>query len=152
MPDLNQSFYPTLATVRMKISELTTADQRRAAVPILQQLWSEKTADEILDWTGEDSYHLFGASVDGDIVGVAGVVLATHLHHASQAWLYDLVVDEARRENGYGTELLEFVEQWADEQNCEAVALASPLAKERVHEYYTDRSYERWGYIIEKQL
>lgn len=136
----------------MEIQELTTEDQRRKAVPIVQQLWTEKTAEEILDWTGEESYHLFGGSVAGDLVGVAGVVQTTHLHHTSQAWLYDLVVDEAERANGHGTELLEFVEDWAADRDCDAVALASPLGKEEIHQYYDDRSYEKWGYVIEREL
>jgi GNAT superfamily N-acetyltransferase len=136
----------------MEIEELTAEEQRRKAVPILQQLWTGKSSEEILDWTGEESYYLFGGSVDSDLVGVAGVVQTTHLHHTSQAWLYDLVVDEAERGNGYGTELLAFVERWAADRDYDAVALASPLAKEGTHQYYENRSYEKWGYVIEKEL
>jgi len=51
-------------------------------------------------------------------------------HPPPHAWLYDLVVDEAEREQSYGTELVEFVEEWAEDQGCEYVALASPLARE----------------------
>jgi len=39
----------------------------------------------------------------------------------------------------------------ATEQDCETVSLASPLAKEAVHEFYADRGYERWGYIFERE-
>ena len=136
----------------MEIRELTATEQQREAVPIIQQLWSDKTAAEILDWTGETEYYLFGGVVDDSLVGVAGVVVADHLHHIDHAWLYDLVVDEAHRENGHGTALLEFVEAWATDRDCDAIALASPRSKERVHQYYTDRDYEKWGYIVEKEL
>jgi len=136
----------------MNIGELTTEQERRPAVPILQQLWSDRAETEILDWTATDDYTLFGGFVDGDLVAVAGVLLTNHPHHERQAWLYDLVVDEPHREQGYGNELLRYVENWALEEECAAVALASPLAKEGVHEYYENRDYEKWGYVLEREL
>jgi len=136
----------------MEIRELREEPQRRAAVSLLRQLWDDAEPEEILAWTGADDYHLFGGFVDGALVGVAGVLVREILHHTRHAWLYDLVVDEARRENGYGSALIEFVEEWAEKRGCEHVALASPLAKEGTHRYYENRDYEKWGYVLEKQL
>lgn len=136
----------------MDIKELTTDTERREAVPILRQLWTDADPAEVMAWTGDDGYYLFGGFVDCDLVGVAGVLDRHVLHHARHAWLYDLVVDEPRRGNGYGTALVEFVEQWAQERGCEYVALASPLNKGGVHEYYERQGFEKWGYVVEKEL
>jgi len=136
----------------MAIRELTDESARRGAVPILRQLWSDADPADVLAWTAPDDYHLFGRFVDGELVGVAGVLVRDVLHHSRHAWLYDLVVDEPRRGAGHGTALLEHVEAWATERDCESIALASPLAKADVHQYYGDREYEKWGYVIEKQL
>lgn len=136
----------------MEIRELTDEGERREAVPILRQLWDDAEAEAVLEWTGEDGYHLFGGFVEGELVGVAGVLVEAVLHHARHAWFYDLVVDEAHRGHGYGTELVEFVEEWAAERDCEHVALASPLAKAGTHEFYENRGFEKWGYVIEKSL
>lgn len=129
----------------MDIRELATERERSVAVPIIRQLWTDADPDEVLAWTGDDDYHLFGGFVDGDLVGVAGVLVRSVLHHARHAWLYDLVVDASERGQGYGTALVAFVEEWADERDCEYVTLASPLAKERTHQYYEQQGYERWG-------
>lgn len=134
------------------IRELTTEAERREAVPILRQLWTDDSPRDVLAWTGEDDYHCLGAFADGDLVGVAGVLVRDVLHHERHAWLYDLIVDEQRRGEGHGTALVEFVEDWARERDCKRVALASPLAKEAVHDYYQSRDYERWGYVVEKEL
>mgnify|MGYP006283563069 CR=1 FL=1 len=134
------------------IRELETVAQRRAAVPVLRQLWSDATPSEVLAWTGEEEYTLFGRFVDGNLVGVAGVLVVSVLHHSRHAWLYDLVVDEPRRGEGHGTALVDHVETWAEERDCEYVALASPVGKTDVHEYYEDREYETWGYVVEKEL
>jgi GNAT superfamily N-acetyltransferase len=136
----------------MEVRELDDAAERRAAVPILRQLWSSKSPDEVLAWTGEEDYHLFGGYVDGDLVAVAGVLEAGLLHHARHAWLYDLVVDEPRRGEGYGTAMVEHVEEWARDRGCEYVALASPLGKDETHEFYESLDYDRWGYVIEREI
>lgn len=136
----------------MEIRELMDEHERREAVPILRQLWSDTVPDDVLEWTADEDYHLFGGFVEGEIVGVAGVLVTTVLHHTRHAWLYDLVVTDSQRKRGYGTSLVEFVEKWAAERGCEYVALASPLEKEGTHHYYENRNYEMWGYIIEKEL
>ncbi len=129
----------------MDIRMLEEERERQEAAPLLQQLWTDRDRDEIVAWTGEEEYHLFGGFADDELIGVAGVVIRELLHHRRHAWLYDLVVDEPRREEGYGTELIQFIEQWATENDCEYVALASPLAKEEIHQYYENREYDRWG-------
>lgn len=145
----------------MEIRKLETEAERETAVPVLRQLWTDRDPDEVLAWTGEDDYHLFAAydpnagTVDTDHetpVGVAGVLVAGLLHHARHAWLYDLVVDEPRRGEGAGTALVDHVETWARERDCESVALASPLAKADTHAFYETQDYERWGYVIERDL
>ncbi|MFB6234566.1 MAG: GNAT family N-acetyltransferase [Halopenitus sp.] len=136
----------------MEIRELTTAAERREAVPILRQLWDDRDPEDVLEWTTQDDYHLFGAVVDDELVGVAGALVTHLLHHERHAWLYDLVVDEPRRGDGVGVALVEFVEDWAAEHGCERVALASPEAKDGVHQFYDQQEYEKWGYVIEKPL
>ena len=134
------------------IRELESESQRRRAVPILEQLWSDATPAEVLDWTAADDYTLFGRFEDGELVGVAGVLVREVLHHARHAWLYDLVVDESARGRGHGAALVDHVESWARDRDCEYVALASPAGKTDVHEYYESLDYQKWGYIVEKEL
>lgn len=151
----------------MDVRELRTDSERRRAVPLLRQLWTEQSPAEVLAWTGEAEYHLFGGFVresvddtDGasddsreeQLVAVAGAFVTDVLHHERHAWLYDLVVDEPRRGQGHGQAMVEYVESWAAENDCEFLALASPLSKEAVHEFYEGQGYETWGYVIEKEL
>lgn len=132
--------------------ELTAESDRRAAVPVLRQLWSDRNQSEVLAWTGREEYRLFGRFADDELVAVAGVQVQALLHHRRGAWLVDLVVDEPRRGEEHGAAMLEFVEDWARERDCEYVALASPLAKSGVHGFYDDQGYEQWGYVIETDL
>ena len=100
----------------MEIRKLSAAC--REAVPTLRRLWHDADPREALERTGDDDYHLFGGFVDGDLVGVAGVLARNHLHHVPHAWLYDLVGDEPRRSEGHGTELVAFVEKELRDQSA----------------------------------
>lgn len=55
------------------------------------------------------------------------VVRTHHLPGELERSVLTSVVDEPHRAKGHGTELIEFVEKWAKERDCEHVALASPL-------------------------
>jgi GNAT superfamily N-acetyltransferase len=137
-----------MATTR----ELTSDADRRAAVPVLRQLWTDRDPDAVRDWTSDDDYNLFGRFVDDDLVAVAGVAVQSLLHHRQGAWLIDLVVDESFRDEGHGAAMLDFVESWAADADCEYVALASPLTKTDVHDFYDAQGYEKWGYVVESPV
>lgn len=137
-----------MATIR----KLEGDAARRDAVRLLEQLWTEFSERDLFEWTGDDDYHLFGCFAEGELVGVGGALIREVLHHRRHLWLYDLVVDEPRRGEGYGRELVRYLEEWAAERGCAHVALASPLHKAGTHEFYEALEYERWGYVIEKEI
>ena len=85
----------------MAIRTLETDAERRAAVPLPRQPWTDEDPEDVLAWTGADEYTLFGR-FDGELVGVAVVRTDDFLHHERHAWLYDLVVDAPRRGQRHG--------------------------------------------------
>lgn len=156
-----------MATTRVR--ELTTDAEWDAAVPILCQLWHDADRSFVRSWREEDGYTLFGLSAPVEdangtddererppaepaLVAVAGVSIQRVLHHVRHAWIHDFVVDEPHRGAGYGTDLLEFVEGWARDRDCEAVALATRLDNADARGFYEARDMNRWGHVIETRL
>ena len=135
-----------------RIEELDTDAEWDAAVPLLRQLWTDHDPDWIRSWREEDDYRLFGLYADGTLVGVAGVSIQLVLHHARHAWIHDFVVDEERRGEGYGEELLASVEEWARGEDCEYVALALRAGNDDARRFYEREGMERWGDVIETEL
>lgn len=136
----------------MEMRELRSEDERREAVPILRQLWGNKTPKEVIEWTGEDDYYLFAGFVSDEMVAVVGILERQFLHHVQHAWIYDLVVDEPWQGHGYGASIVCHVEEWAEDRGCDYVTLACPFDNEDAHEFYEAIGYEKWGHIIEKEL
>lgn len=143
------------------VDRIETDEAWDEAVPLLRQLWTDADDEFVRSWRDEDDYRLFGLyESDGDgpgeadrtLVAVVGVSIQRVLHHARHAWIHDLVVDETRRGEGHGTTLLEFVEDWARERDCEYVALANRLENEAALSFYEGNGLERWGYVLEREL
>lgn len=133
-------------------AELETDAEWDEAVPILAQLWSHVDPSVVRSWRDEPGYRPFGLSDDGELVAVAGVSIRRVLHHARQAWIHDLVVDEAHRSEGYGSEVLDRIARWARQRDCEYVALANRLGNEDALRFYEANGMERWGYVVETEL
>lgn len=142
----------------MRVEALTTDEQWEAAVDVLLQLWSHEDETFVRGFREEDDYRPLGLydDVNGTdeerLVAVAGVSIQRVLHHRRHAWVHDLVVDEALRGQGYGAELLERLEEWARERDCECLALANALDNDDGLAFYEREGMERWGYVVEREL
>ncbi|WP_299234756.1 GNAT family N-acetyltransferase [Natronomonas sp.] len=137
------------------IVELTTEAQLRDAYPIMDQLrpvGEDRFVELVGTMSAESGYRLFALRVDGDVRGLAGVVVETNLYHGTHAWVHDLVVDEPHRGRGHGDALLSWVESWAENRGCSCVELASGLWREEAHGFYEDRGMERYCYTFKTDL
>lgn len=139
------------------IDELTTDDELRECYPIMDQLRpvGEETFLDLVETMREDrGYRLFALRDDDsdEIRALAGVIIDTNLYHGKHAWVHDLVVDEPYRGQGYGSRLLRWVYDWADERECSCVELASGHWRDEAHAFYEDNEMEKYCYTFKKDL
>jgi len=140
-----------------RIEELTTTAELREAHPVMEQLRpidEETYLDLIGEMRGEDGYRLFALrdGSDGGIRALAGLEMGTTLYHGKHVWLHDLVVDKPHRSEGYGSRLLKWVGEWADERGCSRVELASGLWRDEAHEFYEQNGLDRYCYTFKMEL
>lgn len=139
----------------MRITPVTSADERAAVFPVLQQLrdhLSHESFEELYKSMAEEGYRLFAGYVNDEPVAVAGVTISTNFYLGRHAYVYDLVVDEDNRSKGYGAKLLEYVHNWAADNDCVAVELESGLWREDAHQFYLDLGYEKYCYSFKYDL
>ncbi|WP_436925681.1 GNAT family N-acetyltransferase [Halosimplex amylolyticum] len=153
------------------VREVTTDEGWEEAVPIVRQLWSDADEEFVHGWRDEDGYRLFGlyelegdgesaadeeADLDPDgeasLVAVAGVSIQRVLHHERHLWVHDFVVDEPRRGEGLGGELLAWLDEWARERDCENLALACHGDNDAGRAFYEAEGLEVWGQVMERGL
>jgi len=145
-----------------EVRELTTEAEWDEAVPILRQLWSHVDDAAVYEWREEADYRLFGLyEVDDAVTGAtgadalvaaAGVSIQRVLHHERHLWVHDFVVDEPCRGEGFGGELLDWLDGWARDRDCEHLSLACSADNDAGREFYESEGLTVWGQVMEREL
>jgi len=143
-----------------EVREITTDEGWDRAVPILRQLWSHVDETFVREWREEDDYRLFGcyetAEPEGTggetLVAVAGVSIQRVLHHERHLWVHDFVVDEPRRGEGLGRALLDWLDGWARDRDCQHLSLACWADNDEARSFYESEGLETWGQVMEREL
>lgn len=142
----------------IEIVELKTREEILQGFPVMNQLRTHLTPDSYLELVQEaqekEGYKIFALLEDNSIVAVCGCQpMITLYYDGKYIWVCDLVTDENKRSNGYGRKLLEFVENWAKENDYKGVSLSSGLQRTSAHRFYEEKmGYDKVSYVFKKSL
>jgi GNAT superfamily N-acetyltransferase len=78
----------------------------------------------------------YGEVDSGEVVAAAGFRVTEILATGRTLYVDDLVTDEARRSQGYGKALLDWLQARAREQGCETFSLDSGTQRQEAHAFY----------------
>ncbi|MFB6346002.1 MAG: GNAT family N-acetyltransferase [bacterium] len=82
---------------------------------------------------------------------LAGVGIEVNMYYGRHLWVYELITDADYRSEGYGLELVSFLEEWADQKDCERVALSSGLQRKDAQRFYEEKvGMDRASYVYTK--
>ena len=142
-----------IATTIIRITE-------RAALiksfEIMKELRTDLTLEsylELYEVMEQEGYELYALYNDTEIQALAGVAIKTNFYNKKHLWVYDLVTRSASRSSGYGKELMQFLTDYALENNCVYIALESGLQRLDAHRFYEEKlEFERFCYSFRKSL
>lgn len=90
---------------------------------------------------------------EGDrIVALAGAWIATKIWCGRYLEVDNLVVHPSHRGHGYGSRMMEQLEQIARERECNLMVLDSYTSNYSSHRLYHRLGYEIWGFHFVKEL
>ncbi len=96
---------------------------------------------------------VFVAEVDGECVGCLTTSQMQVLHRPVPVGRISMmVVDEARRSQGIGAELVRAAERDLAEKGCEIMELTSRLDREDAHRFYAGLGYDRTSIRMARDL
>lgn len=139
----------------MTVLEADAEPEVRACFPVVRQLRPNLDEAEFLDRVErqrEDGYRLVYVEADGEPVAVAGFRVLEILSRGRFLYVDDLVTREGRRGEGFGTRLLEWLEDHARERGCRCVDLDSGFGRKRAHRFYLDQGMEIASLHFRKDL
>ncbi|GAB4225083.1 MAG: GNAT family N-acetyltransferase [Stanieria sp.] len=84
----------------------------------------------------QQGYQLAFTELDSEIVAVAGFYISECLSWGKFLYVYDLIVDETLRSQGYGRALFEWLVDYARVNGCEQLHLDSGVQRFEAHRFY----------------
>lgn len=140
----------------LEIQELKSHKEFEEAFQVMGELYQDldrETYLGFLESMTQDGYRLFALRDASIIVSLAGVGIITNFYYGRHVWVYDLVTRSNARSKGYGRFLMEFIEEFARQENCKFIALLSAIERDDAHRFYQERmNYEKPSYVFKKVL
>lgn len=121
------------------IRQLTTADDLRAAWPVVRQLRPHLDEDRFVAQAlrqKQDGYRATALEDDGVPRAYAGWRVQEFLVYGRFLYVDDLVTDESTRSRGQGRQLLDWLKDEARRQGCARLQLDSGTQRKDAHAFY----------------
>ena len=84
-----------------------------------------------------DGYHFIGTYVDGEICSIASFLICPHPVHGRELFIHDMATKASLQNKGYGSLILEFIDQAAVAYGCGRIF---------VHTKKATKFYEKNGF------
>lgn len=98
------------------------------------------------------NYKCFGLYDGANLVAISSGWITVKLYSGKQLEMDNVVVDSTIRSKGYGSQLMQLVEAWAKENDCETVELNTYIKNSKSHKFYFNHGYEIIGYHFQKNI
>ena len=123
----------------VKIIESNSQEKFQAACQVMGELRVHLTTDELADCITRQmatGYHLIVAMNDQDVLGAAGFWMGFKIAWGKHIYVDDLDTTDNQRSAGVGTELLDWIKEYALANSCTQLHLDSGVQRFSAHKFY----------------
>lgn len=116
------------------------------AAPLLRVLrvaLNEELFHARLSLAWDEGYRLIAARDGADVVGALGYRIVRDIHWGRTLYVDDLIVEDARRSDGVGAQLIDAAKARAHDLACDHIRLCSGLDRAAAHRFYAKNGFER---------
>jgi glucosamine-phosphate N-acetyltransferase len=125
----------------------------------LGQLWPGKPLDfvslrSVYDRAlGSERQVYLCAVLDQQVIGFGSLAIKSNLwSEAFVGYVDEMIVDEAQRGRGVGSQILDYLTSWARERGCNRIELDSAFHRKDAHAFYEHRGFQSRAYLYSKLL
>lgn len=103
----------------------------------IREVWDNILADK--------NHHIIVGCINNIVVSSCVLVIIQNLTHNQRpyALIENVITDEAYRNNGYATDILNYAKEIAKQQNCYKIMLMTGSKKETTLKFYERAGYNR---------
>lgn len=116
-----------------------TEQEIAACFPVMVQLRKHLFADSFVEQIQEliaHGYQLAYLQEEGQVVAVAGFKIDRNLYAGKHLYVEDLVTCEKQRSKGYGERLMNWLNEYARNNQCQVLHLDSGVQRHGAHRFY----------------
>ena len=116
-----------------------TDQQIDACYPVMRELRDHLQMETFVTrirYQQSSGYILASLEDDGVVAAVSGFRIGENLAWGRFLYIDDLVTAERCRSHGYGSKLLAWLKEYAEQQHCEQLHLDSGLQRVDAHRFY----------------
>ena len=99
-----------------------------------------------------EAYQCFGVFKGATLIGLLGCWTFTKLYSGKQLELDNVIIDEKFQSKGYGKLFIDFIENWAKNNDYEALGLNTYVENARSHKFYFNQGFKILGFNFQKTL
>ena len=93
-------------------------------------------------------YTLFGLRVEGELIAIAGCQEIQLLARGKILWLFDMATNPLRQGNGFGSQLLAFLQRHAKTNGYSRLLLHTSASREATIAFYRSKLGEPFGVVF----
>lgn len=99
-----------------------------------------------------DNYICFGLYLNDTLIGITCAWIMVRIYCGKQIEIDNVILDSNHQSKGYGNVLLNYIEKWAIDNDCETIELNTYVQNSRSHKFYFNNDYKILGFHFQKKL
>ncbi|WP_445458150.1 GNAT family N-acetyltransferase [Flavobacterium sp. HNIBRBA15423] len=99
-----------------------------------------------------NNYICFGLYLNDTLIGITCAWIMIRIYCGKQIEIDNVILDSKHQSKGYGNILLNYIEKWAIDNDCETIELNTYVQNPRSHKFYFNNNYKILGFHFQKKL
>ncbi|WP_159779621.1 GNAT family N-acetyltransferase, partial [Flavobacterium sp. 9AF] len=98
------------------------------------------------------NYICFGLYLENKLIAITCGWIMVRIYSGKQLEIDNVILDKEHHSKGYGTILLNYIEEWAKQNEFETIELNTYVQNYRSHKFYFNQGYKILGYHFQKKI
>jgi ribosomal protein S18 acetylase RimI-like enzyme len=136
--------------------KIIPADQIVTVIPLVKIMAKDNFSDAVLlqrfkEMTTQN-YECVGVYVDQQLIAVAGMWFCTRHYSGRSVEVDHVCVDNAIRNQGIGTKLMEWIQTYVKKKGCETIELNTYIENSLSQDFYSRQGFKKLGFHYLKSI
>lgn len=141
---------------KLQFKNLTTVEEILPTLPLINQMYPDITPKEYeiatTEMVNNNHYKMVAVYDESKLIAVAGYWILRMFYCGKYLQISNLVVDENYRSSGIGAQILDYLANYAKDQDCDHCVLDSYIDNTKSHKFFKRQGFYVRGLHFLKKI